>query len=316
MVTDSAIVRVSGVAEHHPGFPYGALALTVFVWGAASPLIKSADVGGAALSFYRLWIGALALILVLGALRRSWADLPWKWGAIAGVLFGLNLLFFVMAIKTTTVANATLIGALQPAIVLLVAGRWFDEQVSVRDVACVAVAIAGVGIVILGSTGSAEWNLAGDFLALLAVLTFTAYFLLTKRVRATGGTLDYMTVVHLIAALVVTPMVFADPSELTGLSTRDIAIVLFFALVSGTGGQLVVGWAHRYVDVSVSSLMLLGVPVVAAVAAWAMLDEALTAAQIAGGVITLVAIAVMVWRRAETGREAAAEVLPVAAGGD
>ena len=37
----------------------------------------------------------------------------------------MNLLFFVLAIKMTTVANATLIGALQPAIVLLVAGRWF-----------------------------------------------------------------------------------------------------------------------------------------------------------------------------------------------
>ena len=49
------------------------------VWGAASPLIKSTDVGGAALSFYRLWIGALALLLVVTATRRSFRDLPWKW---------------------------------------------------------------------------------------------------------------------------------------------------------------------------------------------------------------------------------------------
>ena len=312
-----AATRVSNVAADHPGLPYASLAVTVAVWGAASPLIKSADIGGAALSFYRLWIGAIALILVVLALRRSFRELPWKWGAIAGALFGANLFFFVMSIKMTTVANATLIGALQPAIVLLVAGRWFDEQVTARDVACVAVAIAGVSVVILGATGSGDWSLAGDFLALLAVLTFTAYFLLTKRVRATGGTLDYMTVVHLVAALAVTPMILGDPSELTGLSTRDIAIVLFFALVSGTGGQLVVGWAHRYVDVSVSSLMLLGVPVVAALAAWVMLDERLTVVQIIGGAITLAAIATMVWRRSEThpGDDVEA-VLPVAAGAD
>jgi drug/metabolite transporter (DMT)-like permease len=288
---------------------------TVVVWGLASPLVKSASVGGAALSFYRLWLGAVALVLVVGALRRSFRDLPWRWGAIAGVFFGVNLLLFVSAIKMTTVANATLIGALQPAIVLLVAGRWFDERVTTRDIACVAFAILGVGIVMLGSAETAEWHPLGDFLALLSVLTFTVYFLLTKRVRETEGALGYMTVVHLIAALVVTPAVLFDPSGLGGLSTRDIAIILFFALVSGTGGQLVIGWAHRYVDVSVSSLMLLGVPVVAAAAAWVMLDEALTALQIAGGILALLAIGVMVWRRGESAAGEQTPV-PVAAGAD
>jgi drug/metabolite transporter (DMT)-like permease len=279
--------------------PLVAVSATIITWGIVSPLIKSASVSGEALAFYRIVLGALALLTIVALRRHSIRAAFWPWGLAAGLLFGVNLLCFVLAIKNTTVANATLIGALQPAIVLVVAGRWFAEKVSSRDIACVAIAITGVAIVIAASAGTPEWHPVGDLLAVCAVLTFTAYFLLSKQVRVTTGTLEYMTIVHTVAALVVTPAVLIQPDNLGGLDGRDIAIVLFFALVSGTMGQFVVSWAHRYVDVSLSSLMMLGVPVVASVAAWLMLDEALGPVQIIGGAITLAAIAVMVWKRGD-----------------
>jgi drug/metabolite transporter (DMT)-like permease len=234
-----------------------------------------------------------------------------RWAAPAGVVFGANLLLFVVSVKMTTVANATLIGALQPAIVLMVASRWFGETVSRREVACVGLAITGVAVVILGSTGAPEWNPAGDALAMLSVLMFTAYFLVSKQARATVGTLEYMTVVHLVAAVCVTPFVLGQPSELVSFGFVDVLIVLFFALVSGTAGQLVIGWAHRYVDVTVSSLMMLAVPVVAALTAWFMLGEALGPVQILGGAITLAAIAAMI-RRPSGASTITAPAVPIA----
>ena len=309
--------RATYTEAEAPSFAIVAVAATIVTWGLASPLIKAASVGGEAMAFYRLWIGALALLLIVrGVLRRPIRAAFWPWGLAAGALFGVNLLFFVTSVKTTTVANATLIGALQPAIVLMVAGPLFGESVTGRDIASVAAAIAGVGIVIAGSAGTPEWHPAGDLLAVGAVLTFTAYFLVSKRVRATGGTLEYMTIVHLVAAIVVTPAIFFRPGELTGLDTRDVLTILFFALVSGTLGQVVIGWAHRYVDVSVSSLMMLGVPVVASVAAWAMLDESLGPIQIAGALLTLAAIGSMLWRRPTESTPVEEAVAPLAAGVD
>ncbi len=269
------------------------------------------------MAFYRLWIGALALVAIVAVLlRRPVHTAVWPWGLAAGALFGVNLILFVTSVKTTTVANATLIGALQPAIVMVVAGPLFGETVTLRDIVFTAGAIAGVGIVIAGSAGTPEWHPAGDLLAVGAVLTFTAYFLVSKRVRATGGTLEYMTVVHLVAALVATPAIAFRPDELGGLDTRDVLTILFFALVSGTLGQVVIGWAHRYVDVSVSSLMMLGVPVVASIAAWAMVDEALGPVQVAGGLVTLAAISGMLWRRPTESHAADEAVTPLAAGAD
>jgi drug/metabolite transporter (DMT)-like permease len=271
-----------------------AVALTVVTWGLASPLIKTASLSGPALGFYRVWIGAIVLTAILRAGGTPISRDTLRWGVIGGAVFGVNLILFLLSIKMTTVANATLIGALQPAIVLIVAGPWFGEVVTRRQIGWVALAIAGVGIVIAGSAGTPEWNPLGDFLAMLAVLTFTAYFLISKRVRtASAGTLEYMTVVHLAAAVVSTPLALARPAELWSLGWEDVLIVLFFALVSGTLGQLVIGWAHRYVDVSLSSLIMLGVPVVAAIAAWLMLGEPLGPLQIIGAVVTLAAIGAM-----------------------
>jgi drug/metabolite transporter (DMT)-like permease len=292
--------RIERATRRNPMVALSAIGVTVVLWGLVSPLLKYASLSGPALSFYRLWIGA---VMLSGALRAGGMriDRPtMRWALPAGVIFGLNLVAFVMAVKLTTVANATLIGALQPAIVLLVAGRWFGETVGRREVTCVALAIAGVGVVIVGSSGTPEWNPAGDALALCAVLSYTAYFLVSKQARITVGTLEYMTVVHVVAAGVATPIALSQPRELFSFSLSDVLIVLVFALVSGTAGQLVMGWAHRFVDVSVSSLMTLGVPVVAALSAWALLHESLGRVQIAGGMITLVAIGAMLWRTPAT----------------
>lgn len=302
----------------HPAAPVTAVAITVVVWGLVSPLIKSASVTGTAMSFYRLAIGAGALLVIVALTRRSLREALWPWGLMAGLLFGVNLLFFVTSIKETTVANATLIGALQPAIVILVAGPLFGEVVTGRDVAFVGAAIAGVVIVIAASAGSPEWHPLGDALAVGAVLTYTAYFLVSKRVRTgeNSSTLEYITVVHVIAALVVTPIALLNPSDLGNLDGRDIATILFFALISGTLGQFVIGWAHRFVDVSLSSLMMLGVPVVASITAWAMLDESLSLLQIGGGAITLAAIGAMVVRRPASSSPVEEAIGPIATAAD
>jgi drug/metabolite transporter (DMT)-like permease len=59
---------------------------------------------------------------------------------------------------------------------------------------------------------------------------------------------------------------------------------------------MLIAWAHRYVDVTVSSLLMLGVPIVAAISAWVLLDEPLGALQIAGGALTIAALAMIAMR--------------------
>src|ERR1041385_8365984 len=85
-------------------------------------VIKLSSMAALTLAFYRLWIGAAVMLIVLHVARRrlTWADL--RRALPAGVLFGLNLTFFFSAIKATSITDVLVIGALQPAATLFVAG--------------------------------------------------------------------------------------------------------------------------------------------------------------------------------------------------
>ena len=108
------------------------------------------------------------------------------------------------------------------------------------------------------------------------------------------GTLEYMAGVQLFAALVVTPIALVPPGHVDVLERLDWVYLAIIVFATGIGAHILVNWAHRYVDVSISSLMMLLVPVVAGVAAWVILDESLTVVQLAGSTVTLGAILVIV----------------------
>ena len=65
-------------------------------------------------------------------------------------------------------------------------------------------------------------------------------------------------------------------------------------------------WAHHYVDVTVTSMMTLANPVVSIVGAWIIYDQELSAEQIAGGAVVLVALGAIL-RRQRADRALAAE---------
>jgi drug/metabolite transporter (DMT)-like permease len=284
-----ASLSVAGVSA-----PTLVVAGAVMSWGLGGVLVKLMSIGGLSLAFYRLWFGFLLMLAIVVVARRLPTLADVRRAAPAGVLFGVNVAFFFTAVRLTTVANANLIGALQPAIVLMVAGPLFGEKSGSREAIWTAVSIVGVAIVIVGGAGSPAWNPAGDALAFCAVLTFTGYFLISKHIRTSMGTLEYMVGVQLFAALTITPIALVPSGRIDVLERLDWAYLVIIVFCTGIGAHLLVNWAHRYVDVSVSSLMMLLVPVVAGVAAWLILDESLTAVQIAGSMVTLGAILVIV----------------------
>jgi drug/metabolite transporter (DMT)-like permease len=268
-----------------------AVAIAVIAWGFGNVLVKLTSFDGIVLSLYRLWAGFLVMLLVMRLARLRLTARALRLSLPGGLLFGVNVVMFFSALKLTSVADATLISALQPAIVFLVAGPLFGERIGVREVVWTTIALAGVVIVVLASAGTPAWSPLGDLLAVGAVLTFTGYFLVSKRVSATVGPVEYVAAMQLSAALIVTPIALVSRQHLTLGSALDWTWLMTIVCVSGIGGHLLVNWAHRYVNVTVSSVMMLGVPVIGAIAAWVVLDESLGVLQVLGGVVTLVALA-------------------------
>lgn len=287
--TDEASRRTLGIAL---------LSFTTVVWGLVPLVLKQVEMPTLAFASYRLWIGvALYAVIFLASGRRpSWAAL--KACALGGFFFAGDIALTFTAFRLTSVANATIIGALAPVFITLGAVRWFGERLDRRDAFVIASSFVGVALVAIGSAGSPSWSPVGDAAAALSVLTWTAYWLFSKRARATVDAVDYMANVMLVSAIVVTLTSFVTGTSLRPPDASDWAWIVLIAIVPGLMGHLSVAWSHRYVEAWLGSLLLQSQPVIGSVAAWVLLDERITLLTAVGGAIVVSATAFIVVRAA------------------
>jgi drug/metabolite transporter (DMT)-like permease len=285
--------------------PIGVAAMLGSISGFAllNVVVKLSSMPALTFAFYRLWIGTGVMLLAMGVTGRRLTVASMRRSLPAGVLFGLNIVCFFSAIKATSITDVLVIGALQPAATLLVAGPMFGERVGAYEIAWTLVSIAGATVVVVAQSGTPAWSLRGDLLAVGALGAWTAYFLTSKRVRRHVPAVEYMTGVTIGAALIVTPLVFASGQPLTDSHPLDWVWLPVF-VAGAQAGHTLIAWAQPQVDVAVSSLFVLVEPPVSAVAALVFLGEPLPALSILGGMVTLLAMAAVVRRATRTGRGA------------
>jgi drug/metabolite transporter (DMT)-like permease len=283
-------------------------------WGLSSVLVVLVKQPGLVVAFERFWLGVPLVGALLAISRRRlsrailWRCLP------GGILLCGDMALFFSAVKLTSIADATVIGALQPALVLLVAGPLFGEPPLRADVAWTAVAIAGVGAVVLGAAGTGRRPVLGDLLAFASLCCWTGYWLVSKRARSQPrglrrdegpgtagepvlGSIEYTSGVMLVAAVVIVPVLLLSGQPLAAASPLDWLWLGLMTLVPGSA-HVVLNWAHRFVDASVSSVIVSVNPAVAAGAAAVVLHQSLDLVQVTGGLVAVFAAAVVARRAA------------------
>jgi drug/metabolite transporter (DMT)-like permease len=287
--TDDRSRRTMGIAL---------LSFTTIVWGLVPLVLKQVDMPTLAFASYRLWVGVVlyAGIFLATGRRLRWPAL--RATALGGVFFAGDIALTFTAFRLTSVANATIIGALAPVFITLGAVRWFGERLDRRDAIVIASSFVGVALVAVGSQGSPTWSPVGDAAAALSVLTWTAYWLFSKRARETVDAIDYMASVMLVSAVVVTAMSLVTRTSLQPPDASDWTWIVLIALVPGLMGHLSVAWSHRFVEAWLGSLMLQSQPVIGSIAAWVVLGERITPLTAIGGSLVVVATASIVVRAA------------------
>ncbi len=274
-----------------PGLGVLSAVSAVVVWGGSTVAIKQVEgVTAIGVACYRIWVGAVVVTLLFvatgGRVTRALVRAS-LWG---GLTFTADLVLFFSAVQETSVANATVIGALQPLLVLAVGSRLFGERARAVEVAWGAVAVAGTALVVLGGDGGGANGLDGDLLAVGALVAWTAYFVCTKRARATLTAWEYLTGMAIVAAVAVLPLPLLFEGTLRAPDVGAWAIIVYLAVVNGLLGHFLMSWAHGHVTLLGVSLLTLGIPVVSAAAAWLWFDEPLAAIQVGGMAGVLVAL--------------------------
>ncbi len=266
------------------------------LWGCGNTAVKLVPLPGPSIAFDRLWLGAVmfsALVIGRGGritLRSLRVAVP---GAIA---LSADLILFFSAIQHTTVADASVITALQPALVALIARRWFDEQASAATFAWIAIAIAGAAIAVAGSAPGTDRTVYGALLAVGALLGWTWYFIASKQARQHLTALDYQTALTIDAAAIVTPFVLLTTrSRLLPTDWQTLAWILVVIMLS-TVAQLAMNWAHKFAPLILTSTVTLGIPIAAIATAATVLGERVTLIQTCGLGICLAALCSIIRR--------------------
>lgn len=272
---------------------FGAAA-AVTAWGSAGVVIRNIDMGGLAVAVYRFWIYAIFLVVWMG-FRGVRVDARIMrltfWGGLA---LGLDVALFFSAVKETSIVNATVIGAMQPVVVGLVAWRFFGEAIGVRQVMLGLVATGAVVVVITGGDAAGGGALLGDVLALGALFAWSAYFIFSKgsRERLTPGEFTVGTAIW--TAAINTPLAVGFGQDLSWPAAGDWAWLILLAFGAGIVGHVVMNWSLVRIPLWLGSTMTLLIPVTAAALAWVFLDEALNLVQVVSIAVVLGALALLV----------------------
>ncbi len=249
---------------------------------------------------YRFWLSVpllFVLALARGA-RPTWESI--RHAGWAGAAFGINLVFVFLTINEGAVAVLSVFAAMQPGVILLVAGPFLGERPTRWHVLWTFIGIGGTAVVVLTGGESFDVSLRAVIYSATSQLFFTAYFLLTKRERSRRDidSVQWMAGVVIWAAIAVTPwaLITSSADDYRAINEWDWLWLALIIVFTGGLGHIAMAWVHRYVDASRSSLYLLSMNIVAIIAAWLIHDEPLTLLQMLGGVIVFTAVAAVVSR--------------------
>ena len=110
-----------------------AVLAAVTLMGIGSVVAKGSAIAGPVLALHRAWVAAVLYVGVFLAVGGRISRRTLRIAAPGGLFFGAELALFFSSIELTTVANATMLIALQPVAVLLFFSRRFGEAVTARE---------------------------------------------------------------------------------------------------------------------------------------------------------------------------------------
>ena len=199
---------------------------------------------------------------------------------------GLYQILWVEGIARTRASDAALLVAASPAVIEIIGWVRGHERADARGIGGIALSLAGIGLVVAGAATSAKGQstFLGNAFILTSVVCWSFYSVLLKPLtqRVDGLTLSAVTMTGGLAAL----LLASGPSL---LATRWAAVPTIGWVAVGYSSvfALVIAYLFWYRGISVlgptrASMYSNLQPLVAMIAAWALLGETPRALQVMG----------------------------------
>ena len=279
----------------HSCAPYFALIFNAMVWGLAWFPFKTMHAHGLVASWATCLIYTVLLTVTTVCAPRSWRDvlrMPALW--LLALTSGLTNVAFNTASSTGDVVRVILLFYLMPAWTVLLAWRFLGERPSLAGLLRLALAFAGMALVIIPQGATWQSMTAGialpDYLAVFGGLCFAATNVVLRR---TGAAQPLSRMLAMFIGCMGTGLIVAGSSTvagwLPGIPAPDtvwVFCVLGMAVLVGIGNWALQFGASR-LPTATTSLLLLSEVLFASVSAWLLGATELTPRMLLGGVLII-----------------------------
>ena len=241
-------------------------------------------------------IAAIALVLLaasghnLKSLRKR--DLLLV--LLSGSMLSLHFATFILAVKETTVANATFLVNTSPIMLAVLSPIAIRERTTTREILAVVVATLGILIVANPGNGFSAFGF-GDLSALLAAFFVAVYSLVGRDLRTRGlNTACYTSYVYTAATVVSLVMAGFSPGQtFKPYDVQNILAILGLGIIPTALGHTLYNYALGSVKTVTANLFPLLEPIIASLLAVVLFAEIPTIGQVAGYTLILGAVVIV-----------------------
>ncbi len=252
-----------------------------FVVGELTPLV---------LTFLRWFFATVLLLLIASHMEKpNWREVIKSWPmllamAVSGIV-AYNMILYT-ALTYTSSVNASVVSALNPALLVAFSALLLREKLSLIQVAGVLVSFSGVLVIITQGNVNRLMQFQinrGDLLMLAAITVWTVYSILGKRLTKVPP-ITATACSALMATLILAPFALYQGISFDHVSGLALVGVLYIVLFPSVGSFIFWNLGVREIGAGRAGIFLNLIPVFTALISL-VLGEPVTLVQLTGGLL-------------------------------
>ena len=271
------------------------LVIGCVIFGLGSLIVAHVDIGGWAMSFWRLAISGVvfAILAKMTGQRLPRSKRAVFYGLLSGAFLGLDLALWHESIYAVGPGISTLLNSLQIFFLAAIGFLYFNERQSILQL--ISLFLAMLGVAMIGSPEFAQNTAAtwGFVTGIVSGAMLAASMTFIRKTHDTEPTPIFM-LMQLVSIggviAMILPMFIFDMGNILPSTWSEIGWILIYGTVMQCLAWGLIAYSIPKLSLALTGLLLLTEPIAALVIDYSWLDKPINTLQWSGALLTMFAI--------------------------
>ncbi len=270
------------------------VAVGAFLISFSPVFVKLADVGPAAVAFYRLLIGGVVLLVLAMGRIRQWQTRAFLLAGLCGMIIAVDLSVWHLSIQLIGPGLATILGNHQVFVLSAVGVLFLGERLTARLGFAIVLAMFGLFLIFGLEWGEFDTGFKlGVVLGVITAFLYATFLLVLRHVQSGSAAPDpvvTMSILSLVGAGVLAAYVWVGTESFVVAGSTTWLILAAYAILCHVIGWLLISTGLPGLEVSRAGLILLLQPALAFVWDVVVFSRPTAVIEVLGAVLALTAI--------------------------